>query len=235
MKMSSVIINPWTINIFCDCSTNSKFDPITNASYGAIAFNQNTVIESDYRILTDKTSNYGELKAINLGVRLANYIRRKYSFTRFNIFSDSYISAFGMRDFCKKWKAIDAGLYKATNHQLVASQNVYIDTLNIIVENDLPISIWHQKGHVNVNDKQSLQNTKELFIQDNFVQADVDDDFIRYISIGNMMVDIESRNFLKSTFDKTKQYIEPIYFIPYQYDKLVSKYSEIQKRGENLC
>lgn len=163
MKMSNIIINPWTINIFCDCSTNSKLERITNTAYGAMAFNQTTLIDSEFRILTDKTSNYGELKAINLGVRLANKIRNQYSFNRFNIFSDSYIASFGMRDYCKKWMAIDTGLYKRSTKQIVASQNVYIDTINIIVENNLPVTIWDQKGHVDVHDPASMKIAKELF------------------------------------------------------------------------
>lgn len=235
MKMSNLILNPWTVNIFCDCSTNSKFEAITNTCYGAVAFNQNTILETEYRILTDKTSNYGELKAINLGIRMANFIRKNYSFNHFNIFSDSHVSVFGMRDFCKKWVMSDNGLYKQSTHQLIASQNVYIDSLNIVVDNDLPISIWHQKGHVNINDPNSLQLAKEMFIQSNISSADIDDDFIRYISIGNGYVDDNSRKFLKSTFDKTKQYIEPIYFVPYEYGKLIYRYSNIQRRGELLC
>lgn len=235
MKMSNIIINPWTINIFCDCSTNSKLEKITNTAYGAMAFNQTTLIDSEFRILTDKTSNYGELKAINLGVRLANKIRNRYSFNRFNIFSDSYIASFGMRDYCKKWMAIDTGLYKRSTKQIVASQNVYIDTINIIVENNLPVTIWDQKGHVDVHDPTSLKIAKELFEQNNFHYADIDDDFMVYISLGNNAIDDASRKFLKSTFDQTKQYIEPVYFVPHQYEKMISMYDQLQKQGEELC
>lgn len=56
-----------------------------------------------------------------------------------------------------------------------------------------------------------------------------------YISLGNNAIDDASRKFLNSTFDQTKQYIEPVYFVPHQYEKMISMYDQLQKQGEELC
>ncbi len=237
MNLSDAIINPWTVNIFCDASTTTHKRNIIDACYGALAYSMNHKILEWYRVLHDTTSNHAELRAINLAVRLALYIRSNHpEYKNFNIFSDSMISVFGMRDNCKRWKVLDNGLYSASEqHQLISHQEVYLETLALIVENDLNISIWHQKGHVTLSNMMSLEYAAEVFARNNFKRAKIDLNFIKYISIYNNEVDNASRRILQNTKVYEKNYSEPIYFIPYNYNWLIKEYEKIQQRGENLC
>lgn len=227
MNMSELIINPWTINIFSDASTSIKYRGApTDVCYGAIAFCGYQKLDEWYRVLHDSTSNHGEIKGINLAVRLAiDLINRGYIAHKINIFSDSQLSVFGIRDRCFRWKEADNHVYSPNGeNQLIASQEVFIETMQLIVEYGLPVFIWDQKAHIAMSNPASLKQAKKAFQNFNRPPATVDDDFIYYISQNNNEVDKTSRRILKQTEVYNKNYYEPLYFIPNEYIDLLHKY-----------
>lgn len=235
MKLSNIMITPLTANIFCDASTTPLQNDIVDACYGAVAFNMNDKIAEWYRVIHDTTTNHAELRGINLAVNIALILRNNGRYNHFNIFSDSKVSVYGMRDYCKRWLNVNNTLYTIGRRTPVASQDVYVETIKTIVDNDLYVSIWHQNGHVQTDRFESIDHAMRTFEANNLTRADADLDFIKYISEKNNYVDTMTRETLMSTNVRKKDYIEPIYFIPYQFKETLDRYEEIQERGENLC
>ena len=83
-------INPNVVNIFTDASIIHHPNGKTSGCYGAIVANDQQIIDREYRICTDSTSNNSEIKAVRLGVNLAikwrNLLNRPVTI---NLFSDS--------------------------------------------------------------------------------------------------------------------------------------------------
>ena len=235
MNMSELVINPWTINIFSDASTKTAYrGSPTDACYGAIAYCEFDKVDEWYRIIHDTTSNHAEIKGINLAVRLAIYLRDIYPVSRFNIFSDSQISVYGMRDRYGNRYLADNHIYSSSNdNSLISSQEVYVETMQMIADYQLPVSLWNQKAHVAMSHSKSLEHAKNSFCTCNRPKAVVDDDFIYYISEKNNEVDKTSRCILKHTNVGSMNYEEPLYFIPNDYTNLVYRYKKtLIKKGE---
>ena len=164
-------------------------------------------IEQQYRVCSDTTNNNAEIKAIRLGVEIA--IRFKNRFSHINIFSDSQISIFGIRDYIFNWKNIN-GIICGYQNKPIANQSVFLEILDMIVRSDLHINFWHQKGHVDMK-QSSLYNALHVFQSSNGIRGNVSLGFIKYISFWNDMVDNESRKKLLQT-NFTNPYREPLCF-----------------------
>ena len=95
------IHNPYTLNIFCDASIKS-IKNMNYGCYGAVAIYEDNIIDSSYQICSRTTNNDSEIRAIRSAVLLALKYRNNYQII--NIFSDSQISLFGIRDRCFRWK-----------------------------------------------------------------------------------------------------------------------------------
>ena len=239
MRLIDAIINPWSINIFSDASTTSKNRNQTtvDACYGAVAYEGHNKVNEIFRVLRNTTSNHAELRGINLAVRVALEMRDSHPYlNNFNIFSDSMISVFGISGYCKKWVNLDNAIYgMSPSPHLIASQEVYVDTLRLIVDNSLKVTIWHQKGHVNTNNMESIDNALDVFKRNNNFSSIADIELIKYISDKNNEVDKKSREILYRDRYSARDFVEPVYFIPYKFEQLVKDYAELQRKGENLC
>lgn len=229
------MINPHTANIFCDASTTPIQNDVVDACYGAVAFSMNKKVTEWYRVIHDTTTNHAELRGINLAVNIALILRNNGNFNRFNIFSDSKVSVFGMRDYCKRWLNVNNTLYTIGRKTPVVSQDIYVETISTIVDNDLKLSIWHQNGHVQTDRYESIDHAMRTFEANNITSADADLEFIKYISEKNNYVDTMTRQTLANTNVYEKDYVEPIFFIPYHFRDILAKYIKIQEQGENLC
>lgn len=222
------------LNIFCDASIMQKSNRQFSGCYGAIAVCNDTIIEKSYCICTNTTNNDSELKAIRLGLRLALKYRNQYRVI--NLFSDSQISIFGIRDRIFNWKLAN-GKIIGNDNNYIKNQFLFIELMNVIVDNNLFINIYHQKGHVNLNNLVHLREAAHVFQCSNFIRDIVSYDFIRYISIYNNYVDNESRSILKQSrsylYDRNYNYCDPIYFYPNDnYNTKVFNYKTIQANNK---
>lgn len=214
---SDVIFNDDTLNIFVDASIK-KYEEETIGCPGAIAIYKGEVIDKDIRIIRNSTNNNSEITAIYLGVQLVN--KYKHKFKNFNIFSDSKICVFGLREWIFNWiskleKESDNPedytedykpyeLYGSTNSP-VFNQSEIMLTIQTIINNNVPISIYHQRGHVSVDNIISLQNAMEVFCKNNNINPlDICMDTIIELSNYNDMVDNETRRMF-DTYEYIKE------------------------------
>lgn len=211
--------NTYTLNIFSDASIIGRPGQY-HGCYGAVAVNQDNVIDTVYKLVSNTTNNNSEIKGIRAALSLA--YKYKDQFKNINIFSDSQISVFGLKHYIYNWK------YNPKTHQFfgsgknpIANQNVFVECHNMMVELDkcptCNIKIYHQAGHVGKL-FDSLVNACQVFCSSNGIKGKVDLNFIRYISTYNTFVDNMSRSILRRSVDEVRHgnYCDPIEFIPTQ-------------------
>lgn len=198
MVVYSDLFNANTLNIFCDASTNDQ-NKITG--YGFIAVVEKNIIFQDTRV-SKGTNNFGEISAIDMAVHYA--ISQMYNFPIINIFSDSQISLFAVRDWIFNWKVVQSNIntmynFMNSSNELVANQQIINDIVYTIMSNGLRLNFFHQKGHVNQHSKTSMENAMKLFKKSNGVNTTIDMSIIKYISKYNSMIDDLSRKNMYTT------------------------------------
>lgn len=224
-----MIDNPYSLNIFSDASIRKRGN-LYDGCYGAIAVSNNQIIDEIYRISSDTTNNNSEIKGIRAAILLA--IRYQYNFSNINIFSDSQISIFGIRERFPTWRynVKDGKLYGSAD-QPIKSQEVYIEIMELINQYNLTVTFWHQKGHVE-NKYDSLVEAQHVFCASNRIRDKVDLSLIRYISYYNDIVDKKSRSILLQTDPYKMKYTSPLIFYPANYYSLLDEYNK-QNLGGN--
>jgi ribonuclease HI len=142
-----------TLNVFCDASIdlNKKL-----ACAGSVIVNSalpDYSVYNSYLIQLNATNNSAEILAIYNGIDAA--IRYMYwgmhNFTcPINIFSDSKISLYGLREWIYDWiarRSINGVLYNSSGN-VVANQEMFLNTARLILDNNLNINLFHQRGHL---------------------------------------------------------------------------------------
>lgn len=215
IKLSD-IDNPYTLNIFTDASIFNKRNGY-DGCYGAIAVFNDTKIDEIYRINTDTTNNNAEIKGVRAGVYLA--LKYQHQFRIINIFSDSQISIFGIRDRLINWR------YDFTTQSLIGNmdqqicnQEIFMEIVYLMLQNNLRINFLHQKGHVNDNIRDTF-NARHVFASSNYIRGKVDLNLIKFISKWNAIVDFESRNKLYQR-DKNRVYNDAVDFSYAPFDRI---------------
>ena len=216
------------LNIFSDASIHKKA-----GCYGAIAVTDKYIVEEQYRVDTDATVNSAEIRGVRLAVLLA--LRHRHEFPKINIFSDSQLSIFGIRDRIFNWKEVDGKLYGYGNKSIV-NQEVFIEIVKMITENSIYCSFWHQKSHVNINNYDSIKQAAHVFKASNSIRGILDYELIRYISEMNNIVDIKTRGVVKNVKKGDKPKTDPFtHKLPKNFDSDLVIYKNIQsgrKYGE---
>ena len=220
-------VNANTLNIFTDASIRKIGKNKSAGCYGAIAMLGVNKIDEDYRICTDTTSNNSEIKAIRSGVGLA--IKWRHTAQVINLFSDSQISIFGIRDRIYNWTLTKDNRLTGYGNAKIQNQSVYIEILNMIVSNNIPINFYHQKGHVKMNDEDSAENAAHVFLASNNVREKIDIYFMEYISNMNNLVDTTSRKELYKIKDiNTLKKCDAFEFMPFNFKQVLSEYEKLQ-------
>lgn len=201
-----------TLNIFSDASIIRApygFD----GCYGVVAVVRDEIIDTTMRLVSNTTVNNCEIKGIRAAIDLA--IKYKDQFDYINIFSDSQISIFGLRDYIYKWKynIKDELLYTSSGKPAV-NQEIFIECHKMLLESGLynKINLIHQSGHINSN-YASLQKAAVVFRKANGVAGPIDLNFIRYISTYNDFVDHNSRSLLHATNMRENKFVDPVKFV----------------------
>lgn len=223
------IFTPDAINIFTDASIKKLNSGETIGCAGCVlVFGEliNRNIQEEYHIIRNTTSNNSEIKAVRLGIH--NVLRYKNQYRKIRLFSDSQISIFGIRERIFNWRYIN-GTYIGTERTPIKNQDIFLEIVYTILENNLNIEFYHQKGHVNYTSK-SMEQAAHVFTVSNNIREYIDESFIKQISIFNNMVDNNSRNYLDN-FNPNIDYIEPIYFKSALFNK--NQYLNLIKRKDN--
>ena len=215
----SELKSPKNLNIFTDASIKSYRPKDYIGCFGAIAVTGDSIIEKSYNVTGRTTNNNSEIKAIRSGIELAI---KHGSGKRINLFSDSQICIFGLRERIMNWKLRNGNYYGSVG--AIANQEVFSEIVDIILQYQLQINFFHQSGHVPFTGE-GLKAASHVFHTSNNIRGMVDMNVIRYISSYNNLVDVESRNMLHNLF--TCKIVDGISFTPHPFDvdayrKLVS-------------
>lgn len=210
-----MIYNNNTLNIFSDASMRKR-GQFMDSCYGSVAVCKDDIADELFRINSNCTVPAAEIRGIRCSLILAN--KWKYMFTNINIFSDSQIALFGLRDYIYNWKynPADNMFYNGRNKlNLVKNQELYIECFQLLCElkKTNNVNLYHQCGHVD-NGKENLINAIEVFKKSNNIHGKVDYNTIRYISIYNNYVDNKSRSFIRRTNVYENEFQDPISFYP---------------------
>lgn len=207
----SQFVNKDTLNIFSDASMSGK-GAFKTGCYGVVAVNGDDIIDSIYRLVSNTTSNNSEIKGIRGALHLANKYKNKYAFI--NIFSDSQISIYGLKEYIYNWKLKSDGLLYTSMNKPVASQEIFIEAHRLLVDlekSQCIVRLFHQAGHID-NGYYSLLKASDTFKKSNHIKSKIDLNFIRYISTWNNYVDNTSRSMLRRNNKNENYYRDPIVF-----------------------
>lgn len=197
----------------------NTFDIYTDASIdlqkkvgcaGALVVNRKTneIKNEIFALKTNATNNLCEIIAIWLGIyqgiALLNTEQEAF---HVNLFSDSQISLFGMREWIPGWIRNRKGEAMISSSGVVANQEWFRDSYHAILGSGLKIKMFHQKGHVDVNSPKSLYNAEKTFRTSNVNSLHMIGITPQVVSGYNNIVDNDTRNIVHAVCD---QGINPI-------------------------
>lgn len=226
--------NDETICIFTDASSQeSIFSEGIRSPYTAPAYciyHNNMCIEQGATILLNSTSQQGELYALLLGVQAAV----KYKGFKIKIFGDNQNAIIGIRDWLYKW-VIETNNFRSTlgQHGRIKNQDYYMDIIYTILSNQIPIELYHVKGHVDIKNVGSLNHAKELFVRSNpFIGDDLTDELAYFIAMGNTVVDNYSTTILKSYIENRDCATSGEFAVHFDYSKFnMNEYLSLVNRN----
>lgn len=184
------IFNKDSINIFTDASILQIGRGQYIGAPGYVVIHEDDIIDSGVNVLANTTNNNSEIKAIRMGVFAATKYK-DYPIIR--IFSDSQLCVFGLRDRIYKWvNNVDKdGNVCGYNGLPIANQDVFLEIANYIVENKLSIQFFHQRGHINIANFDSVIRARDDFNKFNGVDSSIE--LVKKLSYYNNMVDYMTR------------------------------------------
>ena len=126
-------------------------------------------------------------------LKLALKLRNTFPHTRINLFSDSQISIYGLKEWLFMWaRRMKDGYFYTSEGKPVANQEVFKKIIHLINYYDLDINFYHIRGHV---ERVGYNKAMKGFRASNGFQISLD--VIRSICKMNTLVDNYSRNTLK--------------------------------------
>lgn len=213
------------LNIFTDASVVT-INGETISCPGALSVIGDEVIYKSFEILRNSTNNRGEITAILLGIYQALFLRNENNFKSINLFSDSKISVYGLREWIFNWvnNIRDESMYGSSGP--IKNQDIIIKTVYTILSNNLNIHLYHVNGHHKSNDKKSINDFRSSFRKNNFLNTLLSDELVITMINYNNEIDNFTRNILLNTeptqFDI---YTSPVQYVPYKFD--VNKYKDL--------
>lgn len=191
-------LNSNTLFIFTDASVTKygrhQEEYISCSGAVACVWTGNTyqIIDQNFVINRCSTNNNGEIKAIYYGLLLA--LKYKNCFNEIDLFSDSKISIYGLREWIESW------VEKSKGDQLLGSSNLPVSNqqeilacIYTIMTNNLHVNLYHQKGHCT---QRVMSTALKTFKSTNFIDEFISNTFMYFISDMNDYVDKTSRNTL---------------------------------------
>ena len=207
-----LFFNNDTLNIFSDASTKKAGNYMAACS-GAVAVCKNDLIDELYMIDSQTTVPAAELKGIRNSLTIALANRNKYRVI--NLFSDSQIALFGLREWIYRW------YYNPTEEQFYHKNNppknqaIIIECFRMLedLRQTNIVNLFHQSAHVEGN-HDAIKKALDKFRRFNGVTGKIDYNFIRYICIWNDNVDGKTRSMVRSINTVDNYYFDPIEFAP---------------------
>lgn len=190
------VFNPSTINIFTDASVKGKDTCPGCIVVQTLPSGDRIVVNASQYVIQQATNNMGEISAIELGIMEALKYNNRF---RVNLFSDSKICIVGLREWIFNWcnTMTDDGVIYSSTGSAVANQEVIFRIINTIIGNNLKINLYHQKGHVPVDNHVKVEKAMKTFNDSNRTNV-TDLNLIRQLSYYNGIVDNTTRLYLNN-------------------------------------
>lgn len=195
-----------SINIFTDASlTKIDNEPIISSGYALV---KDGIIErSDFSVFCNATNNYGELFAIYMGIKAA--IDYKNIAKRINLFSDSRISVYSLREWIFKWRVVNNDFISGSGKR-AENQDVIHMIIDSISMNNLPINIYCQRGHKNSDSNANVVQQRDYFYQENGIYLPLEtaskicyyNDFVDTMTRNNLLKLVNEKNFDTGKYNK---------------------------------
>lgn len=188
------------INCFTDAS-KTNINGVDTICAGYAVVHQNQILDTGLKVVYDATSMYGEELAIYMGMNaLLSYA--KYD-TFLNLFSDSQIGIFSLRQWIFNWvNKDDTSLIKSfvkSDGQPVANQELLTAIIGLIRSTGAHTSLYHIRGHMNPNKVKDMQTFIKTFVR--FNNEYMTEDIARELIYYNDVVDKATRDHLFQTID----------------------------------
>lgn len=196
-----------SINIYTDASSTQITIPQSNniqinlVSPGFLVYFNDQIIFKNHCILIDETTSVGEMKAIDMAINWCNMIKENYGFNRYNIYTDSESSIFGIKSSMTEHTISNS--LKTKSHKKKDIHPGLIRIINNIVEtiinNDLNINYIFIPSHsrADLNIKKVISNTKKkLLTKNENLKSQLQDWKVYNILVGNTAIDLFTREYL---------------------------------------
>lgn len=235
MILPWMVFNDDTLNIFTDGSIRkiqiNGYDEETIGCAGAYAVSNDIhqCVDKKCTVIRQATNNITELMAIYEGLIIAN--RFKYCYNRINLFSDSKINIFGLREWIYKW-IVDPNTDKLVNSSGKEPMNLkYIAMIiEYILSNNININLYHINGHIDINKQKDIIKAHDTFMLSNHLSHPIDFELIKMLAIGNDIVDIFTgeiiENKLRTTNNNTVvplSNVNPDSIVSWELSPIISK------------
>lgn len=209
-------------DIYVDASINLE-RKIGCAGMILVDRKRDIILDSQYLIKDNASNNMCEIIALWMGViRAVNLLYTENIPFHVNIFSDSQISLFGMREWIPGWVLKRKGHTLINSVGAVANQEWFEDAYHAILASGLKLKFFHQKGHVCITNPKSLFLSDKVFRASNTNSPHMIGVAPKTLAIYNNYVDETSRDILNNLINGVNVYqasnVNYIFNIPMIYD-----------------
>lgn len=194
-----------TINVFTDASVKNHGQVTESIAGAVIQLNNGANINVPllrYTRLIPSTNNEGEIYAIYMGILACTEIKNLYpdkEFT-FNIFSDSRICIFGLREWYRGWinNTIDmrADALISSSGEEVKNQQLFLRCFDAILSGNIHINLYHVRGHIDIRKSAQAKEFAKDFKEANHLNDYPSFELIKELVRINDIVDKSSRDLL---------------------------------------
>lgn len=185
------------LNIFTDASVINR--SISLPAYIMMNGKDNKEITRYGMALENSTNNEGEVYATKMAIQycvspfMLNFMDYTYGERYINIFSDSKITIFGLRDWYLSWiKNKRNGILVSSSGNPVANQEIFISIFKLIHDYNLKVNFYHVSGHVNVYNNKDIYTMIQDFRKFNY-DISISYEFAKFISDMNNQIDSFTR------------------------------------------
>lgn len=198
------------VNIFADASINTT-TKVACAGAIAVSTNFKKIIQERYMKQVNATNNSAEILAIALAVKVAIEFKQANMYDKFRIYSDSKLCIYSLREWVFRWVYNQdkyCNLIKSDG-ETVSNQEYIRQIVRLIIDNNLDIEFYHQKGHVTATEA-SLRKSHKFFTDTNYgVSPELLGTTVEQVSMYNNMVDKNTKEILR--YDNSFVNYEAVY------------------------
>ena len=181
-------------DIYTDASINLD-EKLGCAGMVLVDRRRDQILDAQYFVINNATNNMSEIIAIWMGIHKAVSLLYTESLAfQVNLFSDSQISLFGMREWMPNWIRKRKGDILINSVGPVANQDWFVDAYHTILSSGLKIKFFHQKGHVDETNPNSLFVCEKQFRTSNPNSLHMIGSTAQIISKYNNYVDATTRD-----------------------------------------